>query len=686
MPILYIGGFMYRRMLALGHKGFLIFEDWLNRIFSPRYNPMYYLGAIAFFFTWIVFVSGLYLMFIYSISVEKAYDSLQGMNWFNQLMRSLHRYASDGAMIALLVHLVREYFNDRYRRWRWVAWVTGVVLILTYWGLGVTGYWMVWDQRGQLIARLSAEFLDFIPIWGEPLTRAFISNETVTNILFIGVIFVHLAVPTIALFLLWQHVIRISRPVINPPRELAIVLTALLVVLCFAYPATSVGRADMNVFAARFGLDWWYLVIYPFLASYPVWGAWLFTIAGTGLLTALPWLIRPEHPGKAEVILSKCVGCELCFKDCPYEAIMMQRRTDGLPYKEEAVVVEKKCASCGLCVGACDFHAIDLPDLTEEMIYKEIQQLMSFKTIGGPNILNVACGYGVNMKALIDPDTKALKEMPNVKILMLPCVSMLQPVMIEIAMKSGADGVFVSGCQAKDCHFREGDKFIEGRLLNTRPPVLRKKAVDPARIRAGWFSAIHTREFFEDLRRFADDIKEDKKEVRVSVPRYIREKLTMPGIILLAIPAVITLVFSDYPYSFYSQKDSMLMFSFKHSGKHIAEEKKLTQEELMKLPAHMRVRSAKAGKRYPVYAVVEIDGKKVISNSYTAGGLKSEGSAYAYEKIIVMPGVHKVKIKMSDTDSRDQFDYAYEQELEFKPSRQICIDFSNATRSFFIRN
>src|SRR3990172_7884278 len=147
-------------------------------------------------------------------------------------MRSLHRYASDGAMIALLVHLVREYFNDRYRRWRWVAWVTGVALILIYWGLGVTGYWMVWDQRGQLIARLSAEFLDFIPIWGEPLTRAFISNETVTNILFIGVIFVHLAVPTIALFLLWQHVIRISRPVINPPRELAIVLTTLLVVPC----------------------------------------------------------------------------------------------------------------------------------------------------------------------------------------------------------------------------------------------------------------------------------------------------------------------------------------------------------------------------------------------------------------------------------------------------------------------
>ena len=680
------GDYMYRRALAIGHKGFLIFEDWLNRIFSPKFNPMYYLGAIAFLFTWMVFISGLYLMFVYSISVEHAYDSLEGLNWFNQLMRSIHRYASDGAMIALLVHMVREYFNDRYRRWRWVAWVTGVALILTYWGLGVTGYWMVWDQRAQMIARLSAEFLDFIPIWGEPLTRAFISNETVTNILFIGVIFIHLAVPTIALFFLWQHVIRISRPVINPPRDLTIALTVITLILCIAYPATSVGRADMNIFAARFGIDWWYLVLYPFLASYPAWISWVFTIVGTGVLAALPWFIRPEHPGKAEVILPKCVGCELCFKDCPYEAIMMRKRTDGLPYKEEAIVVEKRCASCGLCVGACDFHAIDLTDLTEEMIYKEIQQLMAFDAKGAPKILNVACGYGVNMKGLIDPDTKGLKDMPNVKVLMLPCVSMLQPIMVEIAMKAGADGVFISGCQTKDCHFREGDKFLEGRLFNKRPPVMRKKQIDPSRVRAGWFASIHTDKYFGELKGFIDDIKEGKKEEKVSVYTYVRERLTVPGIILLAIPSVLILVFSDFPYTFYEQKDSMLMFSFKHSGKNISEGKALTKEELAKLPPHMRVRAPKSTKRYPVYAEVEVDGKKVVSRSYNPGGLKSEGSSYAYEKIITTPRVHKVKIRMSDTNSHENFDYIYDQEIEFKPGRQICIDFSDGIKSFYIRN
>lgn len=677
---------MYRKALGLGHKGFLIVEDALNKVFSPRFNPMYYLGAIAFLFIWIVFISGFYLLFFYHIGVERAYDSLEDLNWFNNIFRSLHRYASDGAMIALILHLLREYFNDRYRNWRWVAWVTGVAILIVFWVLGVTGYWMVWDQRSQLIARMSAEFLDFIPIFGEPLTRAFLSNDTVTNILFIGVIFLHLSVPTICLFLLWIHVVRISRPVINPPKDLIIAFTLLTLFLCIIYPATSVGRADLSIVAARFGIDWWFLVLFPMVAALPVWASWFVTIVGTGFLTFLPWSIRSERHAKAEVMLPNCVGCEQCFKDCPYEAIYMRKRTDNLPYKEEAVVVPKRCASCGLCVGACDYHAIDLPDMTEEMIYKEISNLMATGIQGEPRILNVACGYGVEMKGLINPDTRALRDMPNVKVLLLPCVAILQPAMIEHALKAGADGVFISGCRTRDCHFREGDQFIEGRLLNTRPPILKKKDIDPSRIRAGWFSSVETSEFFEEIRRFSDDIKGPKKVANLSVHRYVKDRLPVSGIILLAIPAILTLILSDAPYTFFGDKDSMLRFSFRHSGRHIEEEKMPTEKELKELLPHMRARLPKAGPRHPVYAEVEIDGKKVTANSYKPGGLKSEGGSYAYEKFVITPGVHKVTIRMSDTGSQEHLDYRYEQEIEFKAGRQVCIDFSEAKKEFYIRN
>ena len=130
----------------------------------------------------------------------------------------------------------------------------------------------------------------------------------------------------------------------------------------------------------------------------------------------------------------------------------------------------------------------------------------------------------------------------------------------------------------------------------------------------------------------------------------------------------------------------MLMFSFKHSGKNISEGAPLTKEELAKLPPHMRVRAPKSTKRFPVYTEVEIDGKRVVSKSYNPGGLKSEGSSYAYEKIITTPGLHKITIRMSDTNSKEKFDYRYDQEIEFKPGRQICLDYSDGLKSFYIRN
>lgn len=41
---------------------------------------------------------------------------------------------------------------------------------------------------------------------------------------------------------------------------------------------------------------------------------------------------------------------------------------------------------------------------------------------------------------------------------------------------------------------------------------------------------------------------------------------------------------------------------------------------------------------------------------------------------------------MSDTGSPEHFDYAYEQEIEFKAGRQVCIDFSEGKKEFYIRN
>ena len=71
------------------------------------------------------------------------------------------------------------------------------------------------------------------------------------------------------------------------------------------------------------------------------------------ILMLMPWLPRKKVGLAAVVHLDQCNGCEQCAKDCPFDAISVQKRTDGAHWENEVVVHENLCASCGICVGSC---------------------------------------------------------------------------------------------------------------------------------------------------------------------------------------------------------------------------------------------------------------------------------------------------------------------------------------------
>ena len=54
---------------------------------------------------------------------------------------------------------------------------------------------------------------------------------------------------------------------------------------------------------------------------------------------------------KYHIDIEKCIGCTLCAKKCPANAIM------GAP-KSPHYIVEERCIGCGACMEVCKFKAV----------------------------------------------------------------------------------------------------------------------------------------------------------------------------------------------------------------------------------------------------------------------------------------------------------------------------------------
>jgi hypothetical protein len=52
-------------------------EARLDAVFGPRWNPLYQLGALGFFYYWVVAVTGVYIYIFFDTGTTEAYDSVQ---------------------------------------------------------------------------------------------------------------------------------------------------------------------------------------------------------------------------------------------------------------------------------------------------------------------------------------------------------------------------------------------------------------------------------------------------------------------------------------------------------------------------------------------------------------------------------------------------------------------------------
>lgn len=142
--------------------------------FSMKPTYTFGLGMILGFLFLIMVFTGVILMIYYTPSVETAYQSVKDIVNVvpgGRIIRNMHRWASQGMVIVVFLHLLRVFYTGSYLGNRSLNWVIGVVLLIITLLSNFSGYLLPWDQLaywavtiGSNIAASAREFTDLLGI------------------------------------------------------------------------------------------------------------------------------------------------------------------------------------------------------------------------------------------------------------------------------------------------------------------------------------------------------------------------------------------------------------------------------------------------------------------------------------------------------------------------------------------
>lgn len=466
-------------VLARGiRRGMARADAAMNRLYGWRHNPLYMSGTLAVVSLAVVLVTGVYLLLYYRIGAPYASVArLTDQVWAGRWIRSLHRYASDAAVLAAALHALRLFVQARSWGPRALAWVSGLVLLFIVFVCGWTGYVMVWDVQGEVLAREGARFFDLLPLFSEPIGRAFAGDRTIPGAFFFLNLFLHVALPIGVGLLLWIHVSRVARPAILPPRGLTWGVTGLLLALSVFWPVAMAPAADLLRLPGRAPFDAFFSFWLPVVRPMPVGVAWVAVLGLSAVALLAPLWSRPRAGARqppSAVDERLCTGCEQCYLDCPYEAIAMVTRADGRPTLV-AHVDPDRCTSCGICAGSCAPMGVGPAHRTGRDQLVQVASFLAARELGARDVVVIACGRGAG-------GVGAAGSVDGAPVHVVQCAGNLHSSVVEYLVRSGVGGVLIVSCPPRDCWNREGAKWLDARLNHDREAEL-KPRVDRRRVR-----------------------------------------------------------------------------------------------------------------------------------------------------------------------------------------------------------
>lgn len=659
---------------------FTLLDRLFERIYSARYNPLQQSGPLAVALLLVATATGLWLLLFYRVG--SPFDSVAGIAaspWLAGWARSLHRYASDGAVVAVVLHLARMAAEGRAHGPRVLAWVTGVVLLVLLLVSGWTGFVLVWDDQGRALALAGARLLGGLPLLRDVLSAPFLTPVAMPASFFFMNLFLHVAVPLGLLLGLWLHTLRLARVRWLPTRGLMIAAVALLTVLAVAAPPILGLAADGASLAPPKALDLFYVGWVLGLAELPGAVGLAGAVLLAGVLFFAPWYWRPSRtraPLPSTTDPNRCEGCTQCEQDCPFGAIsMVPGPRDGVV----ALVNADLCTSCGLCAGSCEQLLIGPPDRKPQTQLRLARQLRS----AGPKaaVVVVHCHNAHH-------DLEPLRARAPVVPYAVACTGSLHPSAIENLLHHFA-GVYVASCPPASCRMRDGARLTHARLGGQRPSRLDPTAGRIQVTSAGPGEAKILLAGFSELAGRLEIAKADTGAAQPPEAHDLGAKRRSLPRIALAVCVTLVLVAglavaSSLPPPVTREPGSALRLIWRVATQNVEECRDRGPEELAKLPVHMRV--ARECTKTPItYALtVDVDGRRAVTQTVAPRGQRGDGIVLINQELRVAPGTHRVTARYAPADGHDALVLAYDGDVRFEAGHARVIGYQAAQRALVL--
>ncbi|MCG5532822.1 cytochrome bc complex cytochrome b subunit [Halorhodospira sp. 9621] len=174
-------------------------------------NWWYLFGSLSILVLVIQIVSGIWLMFYYQPSVERAFSSVEfimrDVDW-GWLMRYMHTTGASAFFLVVYLHMFRGLLYGSYKKPRELLWITGVLIYLVLMTEAFMGYVLPWGQMSYWAAQVIIALAGVIPVVGDELViwlqGGFVVNEATLGRLFA----LHVvALPLVLIALVFVHIV-----------------------------------------------------------------------------------------------------------------------------------------------------------------------------------------------------------------------------------------------------------------------------------------------------------------------------------------------------------------------------------------------------------------------------------------------------------------------------------------------